>query len=182
MFTLANINRTYACNKFRFFTTAGFQKRNTSLEFSETFFHLLEVEKKIDSSRQTKDSNIKVQWIFTNTLKKMIADGFHLDRPFPKERKMPLHTAITEKCSLVSLSLIELGASIDKYNRFEETPLYKAACYNQIDVAKLLIDKGASVMKRNHVTLKEVFLPVHFVLPLHAATSPEMINLLLKNG
>ena len=45
--------------------------------------------------------------------------------------------------------LIDRGADVNAKDNFQQTPLYTAAIFGNIDTAKLLIDRGADVNSRD---------------------------------
>jgi ankyrin repeat protein len=150
--------------------------------FEAPFTYFMEVETRINSSRQKKEVNAKIEAAFVNSLHYMVHDGFKVNSPFPISNRMPLHWAISSECDLIASALINLGASVNQYNHVEETPLYIAAFCNRIAVAKILIEKGADVMKRCHYGRVEFWPALHDVLPIHVAGSPAMLQMLIQKG
>ncbi len=150
--------------------------------FEDPFAYMLTVEKRINTSRQSNDVNAKIQGVFFNSLLHMVHGGFKVDQPIPESQKHPLHTAISKDCGLTAEALVKLGASVNKYNKAEETPLFVAAFFDRVSVAKMLIDRGADVMKRSFTQSGHFEQPYRLSLPFHVASSPTMLEMLLEKG
>lgn len=150
--------------------------------FEAPFTYFMQVEKRINLSRKNKEVHAKINAAFVNSLQYMVHDGFKVNSPFPESNKMPLHWAISSECDLIASALINLGASVNQYNQVEETPLYVAAFCNRIALAKFLIEKGADVMKRCHYGRVEFWPALHYVLPIHVAGSPALLQMLIQKG
>lgn len=67
--------------------------------------------------------------------------------------------------------LLDNGADIDKEDSRGRTPLHVAVMYNNLDIVKLLLDRGANI--ENKSLLHKA---------IHAKASLEMINLLIDRG
>jgi ankyrin repeat protein len=145
--------------------------------FEKSFEKCMYIDQRILSG-----SNPKIESAFFNTLKKMADDGFNVNKPFPKNHRLPLHSAVSKNSFTISSALIAMGAMVNKYNQSHETPLFLAVFNDNIDIAKLVIDHGADVLQRNYSLTSQCYQAFYHCLPLHVARSPKMLHLLIKTG
>ena len=97
----------------------------------------------------------------------------------PTHQATLLHIAVdADKFAGVAL-LLRLGSDIDARDKYRMTPLHKAAIFNRLKIAELLIENGADLNalapKYGHI----------FVSPLHLAAeagAADMIDLLAEYG
>ena len=50
-------------------------------------------------------------------------------------------------------SLIEAGANVNIFNKYQNTPLHVASVNNQIAIVEILLANRADIMRRNYVRL-----------------------------
>lgn len=103
----------------------------------------------------------------------------------PESRESILSVAIEHPQALSFL--LQKGINPNHVNVFGKTPLMYAAQYNQIESARLLIDKGADLNAATKRPADNCYytLRTFDMTPLHYAVryaSPELIRLLLDNG
>ena len=77
------------------------------------------------------------------------------------EEASPLHYAISNSKSLAAELLVLLGAPLDKYDLYGNTPLIAAIKGNDLEISEMLVRYGATVVKGD----------LHGVTPLHYATA-----------
>ena len=139
------------------------------------FDRIIEIERNyflmFDPELKTVD---KVQKTFYSFLLSMISFGFDVNKDLVEQNNKPLHQAAAAGCKILATCLIQLGAQIDGYNCYQETPLYKAAKNNQMAVAQLLLENKADPEKINTLSDHET--------ALHTTSSPEIIHLLFSYG
>lgn len=111
-------------------------------------------------------------------VKLLVEHGADLNQPSRRiEGDTPLISALRWRMNSVAQYLIEQGASVDKFNKYQESPLMNAAVIpdvQQIDIVRMLLDHDAK-STINHVERNGNS-------ALHWAYSPEIVELLLENG
>jgi ankyrin repeat protein len=144
--------------------------------WTNEFMRIIQLEKDIQCHHLDEDTSYKVGKAFQSFMGSMVKYGFQVNKKLEGEGCTPLYQAVAENRIIIAHHLISLGAKINKYGYFDQTPLYRAALGGYTAMVKLLIDYGASVNQRNLIHLQ------HYEMALHVAASPEIIDLLINNG
>lgn len=111
-------------------------------------------------------------------VKLLVEHDADLNQPSRRvEGDTPLISALRWRMNSAAQYLIEQGASVDKFNKYQESPLMNAAVIpdvQQIDIVRMLLDHDAK-STINHVDRNGNS-------ALHWAYFPEIVELLLENG
>lgn len=152
------------------------RKKSNHIVWGTLFAQVIAIEKKYNLKNADEATVAKVQPLFQEAIESMVKFGFGVNKDLAGQYSKPLHTAAEEGCQIVAACLIKLGARVNEYSYSGETPLCCAAFYSQTAVVALLIKNGANVRQPSYVMLKDN------ELPLHVATSPAVIELLVSAG
>lgn len=109
-------------------------------------------------------------------VKLLVEHGADLNQPSRRvEGDTPLIAALRWQMNSAAQYLIEQGASVDKYNKYQESPLILAASWaTDSDIVRMLLDHNAKETI-NHVDNEGNS-------ALHRASDVKIVELLLENG
>ena len=114
---------------------------------------------------------------------RMLAQGYQEGKTYRNESLLNVATKYPQAMAY----LLKQGLNPNKQNDFGKTPLMYAAQYNQLQAAKLLLDKGADPNLVTRRPMDNCFYTLRTLntSALHYAAryaSPELIKLLIDNG
>ena len=116
------------------------------------------------------------EWIEANKEKLFkIITHFHEENSF--QFPNPLFASAMRGCMEVTKLLLMCGMDVDSKDIEDKTPLYYAVTFNQLEMAKLLLQHGAKANQKFGIMNQTLMhLAVHFI------KSAEMVQILLEHG